>query len=86
MLGYNDRKAALDPKHAQKLAPDSNGRFSATMVLHGRVVGTWKRTLTKKAVRITLGPFAPLRKPARRAFGLEVERYGKFIGLPVELG
>jgi Winged helix DNA-binding domain len=85
LLGYNDRQAAVDPKHAQKLVPDSNGRFLATMVLKGRVVGTWKRTLTKKAVQITLEPFASLSKAARQAFGLEVERYGKFIGLPVEI-
>ena len=86
LLGYNDRQAAVEAKHAQKLTPDSNGRFLATMVLKGRVIGTWKRTLTKKAVRITLEPFTSLSKAARQAFGLEVERYGKFIGLPVELG
>jgi Winged helix DNA-binding domain len=86
LLGYNDRQAAVEPKHAQKLAPDSNGRFLATMVLKGRVIGTWKRTLTKKAVQIALEPFGSLSKTARQAFALEVERYGKFIGLPVELG
>jgi hypothetical protein len=47
MLGYNDRSAVLDPRHAQKLIPDNNGRFLSTMVMNGRVVGTWKRTVKR---------------------------------------
>jgi hypothetical protein len=86
LLGYNNRQAAIDPKYAQKLIPDNNGRFLPTMVLKGRVIGTWRHTLTKKAVRITLEPFALLTKAGRQAFTLAAERYGKFLGLPVEAG
>ena len=85
LLGYNDRSAVLDPQHAQKLVPDNNGRFLATMIMNGRVVGTWKRTLTKKAVRILMEPFTSLNKTAKQAFTAAAERYGAFIGKPVEL-
>jgi hypothetical protein len=85
LLGYNDRSAVLDPQHAQKLVPDNNGRFLATMIMNGRVVGTWKRTLTKKAVRIVMEPFTSLNKTAKQAFTAAAERYGAFIGKPVEL-
>jgi hypothetical protein len=40
LLGYNDRQVAIDPKHAQKLIPDSNGRFWRPWC-NGRVIGTW---------------------------------------------
>jgi hypothetical protein len=30
MLGYKDRTAALDRRHAQKIAPENNGRFMST--------------------------------------------------------
>jgi Winged helix DNA-binding domain len=85
MLGYTDRSAALDPQQAQKLIPDNNGRFLGTMVLNGRVVGTWKRSLQKKRVHMVMEPFSSLNKAAKQAFAAAAERYGEFIGQPVDL-
>jgi hypothetical protein len=85
MLGYKDRSAALDPRHAQKILPENNGRFMSTMVLNGKVTGTWKRTLGKKAVVITMEPFISLNQAAKQAFGAAARRYGRFVGMPVEL-
>lgn len=47
MLGYRDRSAALDPQHASKVTPGSNGVFQPTVVIDGQVAGVWKRTLKK---------------------------------------
>ena len=43
MLGYRDRSAVLDPKHADRVSPGGNGMFLASVVAGGRVVGTWRR-------------------------------------------
>jgi Winged helix DNA-binding domain len=83
MLGYTDRSAVLDPLRAQKLIPDNNGRFLGTMVWNGRVVGTWKRELSKKVASVTMQPFTPLRKAEKQAFVVAAERYGEFIGRPI---
>jgi len=83
MLGYKDRTAALDRRHAQKIAPENNGRFMSTMIFDGRVVGTWKRVLNQKAIVLTMEPFTALKKAERQAFAVAAERYGKFIGQPV---
>ena len=85
MLGYTDRSAVLDPRHAQKLIPDNNGRFLSTMIMNGRVVGTWRRVLSKKAVVLTMEPFVSLKKLEKEAFVTAAKRYGKFIGLPVTI-
>jgi winged helix DNA-binding protein len=85
MLGYTDRSAALDPQQAQKLIPDNNGRFLGTMVLDGPVVGTWKRTLQKKRVRMVMEPFSLLCTRAKQSFVAAAERYGEFVGMPVDL-
>jgi hypothetical protein len=85
MLGYTDRSAVLDPQHAQKLIPDNNGRFLSTMIMNGRVVGTWRRVLSKKAVVLTMEPFVSLKKLGKEAFVTAAERYGEFIGLPVTI-
>jgi hypothetical protein len=83
LLGYTDRSAILDPQHAQKLIPDNNGRFLSTMTMNGRVVGTWRRVLSKKTVVLTMEPFVSLKKLAKQAFAAAAERYGEFIGQPV---
>jgi hypothetical protein len=85
LLGYTDRSAVLDPQHAQKLIPDNNGRFLSTMIMNGRVVGRWRRVLGKKAVVLTMEPFASLEKLEKEAFITAAERYSEFIGLPVTI-
>jgi hypothetical protein len=85
MLGYQDRSAALDPQHVQKILPGSNGVFMPTIVINGRVAGTWKRVVKKKSVVITAAPFASLKKAEVHALAAAAERYGRFLNLPVEL-
>jgi hypothetical protein len=43
LLGYADRSAVLDPRHADRILPGGNGVFRPTVVSDGRVVGTWSR-------------------------------------------
>lgn len=85
LLGYTDRSAILDPQQVQRLIPDNNGRFLSTMIMNGRVVGTWRRVLSRKAVILTMEPFDSLKRLGKKAFITAAERYGQFIGLPVEL-
>jgi hypothetical protein len=86
LLGYTDRRAALDPLHAPKIVPGNNGMFMATLVIDGRVAGTWKRTLRKQAVTVMGLPFAALSDAEERAIAVAAQRYGRFLGLPVTHG
>jgi hypothetical protein len=81
IVGYKDRTAALDPLNAREIFPN-NGRFMATMLLNGRVVGTWKRTLGKRMIVLTLRPFIFLKRAEKQAFAAAAERYSQFIGAP----
>jgi hypothetical protein len=81
LLGYRDRSASLDPANAQKLQPGSNGVFSSTIVINGKVVGTWKRLLTKKAVRISTGLFRSLTTAETRGVEEATGRYCEFLGV-----
>jgi Winged helix DNA-binding domain len=58
---------------------------SAVIVLNGRVVGTWKRTLKKDTVIITPSLFAPLNEAETRAFAASANRYGAFLGMSVHV-
>jgi hypothetical protein len=80
-VAYRDRSAVLDPSHAQR--PDSGGGiFSPTVVIGGKVLGTWKRTLKKDSVEISLNPFRPLKRDEREAAGAAAQKYAAFLGVP----
>ena len=81
LLGYRDRSASLDPSHAQKIQPGSNGVFSSTIVINGEVAGTWKRIIGKKSVAISTDLLRPLTKAETRALEEAIARYCEFLGV-----
>jgi hypothetical protein len=81
LLGYRDRSVSLDPLHTQKIQPESNGMFSSTIVVNGKVVGTWKREFKKNAVTISTNLFKSLTKAEARALEEAIHRYCEFLGL-----
>jgi Winged helix DNA-binding domain len=85
MLGYKDRSMMVDAAYMDAIVPGGNGVFQATLVRAGRVVGTWKRTLGKKAVTVSVTPLVPLKTAERRKAEAALEPYAKFVGLPLEI-
>lgn len=80
LLGYRDRSASFDPAQ-QKSLPPPNGILPATIVIDGRVAGTWKRTFKKSTVVVSTSPFAPLTAAQDRALAAAADRYKEFLGL-----
>jgi hypothetical protein len=81
-VAYLDRSAALDPRHA---AASRNG-ICPTLVIDGRIAGTWTRRLTKDGVAIALQPFSRVSGGHARAVAAAVDRYRRFIGRPARVG
>jgi len=81
LLGYKDRSAVLDPAHATKVVPGANGMFKPIIVIDGRVVGIWKRTLRKNSVIIESSPFGALSKAEEAVFVEAADDYGTFLNL-----
>jgi hypothetical protein len=84
LLSYKDRSASLDVPRYNRLTPP-NGMLPSTIVIDGRVVSTWKRTLKKDSVVIAAHPFAALTAAEGRAFAVAAHRYGEFLGRSVVL-
>jgi len=85
VLGYKDRSLMMDDEHLAAVVPGGNGIFRSTLVRGGRVVGTWTRTLGKKAVTIEIQPLTDL-GPAERARAEEaLQPYAAFVGLPAQI-
>jgi hypothetical protein len=83
LLGYRDRTAILDPQYAERVVPGKNGIFYPTIVIEGRIVGTWKRMFKKGTIMITTSPFTAISKAEMAAFEVTAQKYGDFHELPV---
>jgi hypothetical protein len=83
LLGYRDRSTVLDPEHIERVVPGKNGIFFPTIVIDGRIVGTWKRSFKKGTVVIMTSPFTSLSKVERSAFEAAAQKYGDYLGMPV---
>lgn len=81
LLGYRNRSLVLDPDRATHVDPGRNGVFRHTIVLNGRVIGTWSRKLLKRSAQVQLRLFEPTTAPQRRAITAALEPWGRFVGL-----
>ncbi|WBC16793.1 winged helix DNA-binding domain-containing protein [Micromonospora sp. WMMA1998] len=81
LLGFKDRSLMLDPAHADAVVPGNNGMFQSTVVRGGRVVGTWKRTLGRSAVTVTVRQLVPFDAALRARVDAALTDYARFLGL-----
>lgn len=77
-VAYKDRSAVLNPIYARQ-ASTGNGIFYPIIVINGQVAGTWKRTIKKDVVTITLAPFDKLNKVEMSALEKAAQRYQIFL-------
>ncbi len=82
-IGYKDRRAIVSAEEGARLATMGNA-LQNVIVIDGRIVGTWRRELSKTTVRIDLNPFRKLTEAERAATGEAAERLGAFLGLTAD--
>jgi hypothetical protein len=76
-VAYRDRAAVLEPAHARHA--EGMDILRPAIVVNGRVVGTWARTLGKGSVGVDVSPFTGLGTTARRAAAAAARRYAAFL-------
>ena len=59
--------------------------YAPTVIIDGRIAGSWLRLTGKTAVAIAVTPYAALSRRDVDAIEEAVERYGSFLGRPAEL-
>lgn len=85
-VAYAERAEIFDVTHTDKLDARESFLAQYTIMMDGRVAGTWKRTIKKNEVVIELTPFSTMTDEQNQAIILATQQYGKFLGLPVVLG
>jgi len=80
IVSYKDRSTTISASDLNKADPRGT-IFNHTLVVNGKIIGIWKRTIGKTKVDIELIPFAPLSKVNQAAIAAAANRYTRFLGL-----
>ncbi|HSW96378.1 MAG TPA: winged helix DNA-binding domain-containing protein [Candidatus Saccharimonadales bacterium] len=82
IVGYTDRSAIFDPSHISKLDARANPLFQNTIVINGKIIGTWKRDIKKNKILMNTTLFRKTTNHEDNAIGWAIKRYEKFLGIP----
>lgn len=83
-IGYKDQSPIGGAEYAERMTALGNA-LQNVIIIDGRIAGTWRRNVTKSAVRIELNPFRVLSDGERAAVGQAAERFGEFFGKTSEV-
>ncbi|MBZ0292936.1 MAG: winged helix DNA-binding domain-containing protein [Anaerolineae bacterium] len=81
-VAYKDYDPVIDPANLKQA---KNGVFGGAMMIHGRVMGYWRRTFRKGEALVQLEPFQPLTDAEAAAFDAALQRFGVFLEMPTVL-
>lgn len=84
-IAYKDRSAFLDDSSAKGIDSRGNIIFNHSIIIGGKIVGGWRRTLHRNSVMLSWKAFKPLSFEEKRIVKKAAERYGEFLGMPVSL-
>ncbi|WPP52877.1 winged helix DNA-binding domain-containing protein [Catalinimonas niigatensis] len=80
LCGYKDRSAILKSEHTKSMIL-KNGILNPSIIIAGKVMGSWKRFLKKDEVLIVDKAFVALNKKQRKTFREAGKQYASFLGL-----
>jgi hypothetical protein len=83
LLGYKDRSMMAGPEHLAAIIPGGNGVFQSTLVRGGRVMATWKRTIGRQGVTITVQPLVKFTSRDRHNAEAALQSFADYLGLPM---
>jgi hypothetical protein len=86
IVAYKDRMAMLGETGAERYGSWHYGSWPHTpIVLDGRTLGSWRRTIEKGAVVVAAKLLAPIAPAHVKAVRAAAERYGRFLAMPATL-
>lgn len=79
MLGYTDRSLILDKLHASKIVPGNNGMFMPTIIIDGKVEGTWKKVIKKDTLQLDMYPFGKITQVKKRQVENQARKFSEYL-------
>ncbi len=84
IIAYKDRSATMIPERFQKVV-SNNGVFRPVILINGRVLGIWKRVLSKNRLLVEVEPFEVLSSEIKEKLEKEYAVYGQFLGISTKV-
>ena len=84
-IAYKDRSAVSDAALFKQSSDVIRYLYGYIVIMKGRVIGGWKRTIDKNGVVLEVRLPLALDEIAREALKAASERFGAYVGKPVEL-
>jgi hypothetical protein len=75
-IAYKERDAIIDLADLKKMG----GPFFSGIMMNGKMIGSWKRTIKKDSVHIETQAFRPFTKAQKSAITAAAKQYSKFLG------
>jgi hypothetical protein len=85
ILGYRDRGAGIAADHQTRIVPGLNGVFKPTVIVEGRVVGTWSRTLTRSSGSVAIVLFPECVDAQSADLSRAIDRLAAFHQVPMRV-
>jgi len=85
VVSYKDRKEAIDKKHLAVILKERNAVFTNSILVNGRIEGTWQRTIKNNSVAVTTRFFSTLSKGKQKLVKGGANQYSKFIGKSLQI-
>lgn len=80
LIGYRDRSPVVADDQLRRVI-GLNGLVNPTVIVDGRVVGTWKRDADARG-QVRIAPFRPLAEKEQLGIGKAAMRLSRFLGAP----
>lgn len=84
LLGYRNRSLALAPEYAKRVNA-GGGMIAATLLVNGRIVGTWKSQRRRNTLEVVVEPFQPLAPEVLPGLEAEIGDLARFLGTAATL-
>ncbi len=85
IIGYTDRSEIINSSLVKNLDQRNNVLFNNTIIIDGKVKGTWRRTIKKDKVTVEINSFVNLNSKQNKKLINAVNTFSKFLGLPLEI-
>jgi hypothetical protein len=85
LLGYRGRDWMLAREFAQRIQA-GGGLIHPSVVVDGRVVGTWRMRRNARGLHVTVAPFEPWPRAIQSAVDEEIADIGRYLGSAVTSG
>ena len=80
VISYKDRKEAIDKKHLAIISKERNAVFTNSILIDGKIEGTWQRTIKNNSVAIETRFFSGAGKVKRELVTNAANHFSKFLG------